>query len=94
MDTNQSTDKKIKLSYYRPGRALLLGGLQEVEASIMPRQGSQPSAPAAFTPQEIFLKLDSVKRLSRLHCHSETGRVVNEKSQRPHRESNPRLSVL
>jgi hypothetical protein len=56
---NDWKGKKVKQSLYRPW------GFQEVEAPRISRrsahEGCQPYAPAALTPQEIFLVLISVR---------------------------------
>ena len=56
---------KVKQSHYRPGQAQRLSG---DSGSQIPRQSAHeggkvviPYAPAAFTPQEIFLVLISVR---------------------------------
>ena len=42
--------------------------------------GFEPYAPAALTPQEIFLVLITVKRLSRPQGHSAAGRIMSMKN--------------
>jgi hypothetical protein len=85
---------KIKQSHCGPGQAQRVPGGRGSQIS---RQsvGCRPYASAAFTPQEIFLVLISVKRLSRPQGHSATDRIMSmKKIHWRHRESNPRPSGL
>ena len=59
-----SPSKKIKQSLHRPGQALRFPGGEDPtfhNNSTWMWQGFQPYAPAAFTSQEIFLVLISVR---------------------------------
>jgi hypothetical protein len=79
LDRHLSFTVKTNQPLYSPWR------FQETEAprfhdNRLMKQSFQPYAPAAFTPQEIFLILISVKRLGRPQGHSAAGRIMSMKN--------------
>jgi hypothetical protein len=75
---------KVKLSHYRPGQTLRVPG---GSGSQFSRQSTHecgkvvsPINRSPLPPQEIFLVLISVKRLSRPQDHSAAGRIMSMKN--------------
>jgi hypothetical protein len=61
-DRQVEAGSKVKLSHYRPGRALRIpAGWGHQISRQKTHDGCQPYSTAAFTPQELFLVLISVR---------------------------------